>query len=807
MGSRKLKPEELRKVCDPSVFPFKTTEDYIFEYEPVHQERGVGSIDFGLNVKSDGYNIFVCGSAGTGRNTQVKKAVYQLAAQEKTPGDWIYVYNFIHEDEPAAITLPAGMGRVFKKDMEEMVDDLRAEIPKAFVSEDYEKRKHDLLGEYKQKRETSLQEIEDRAFKQGFVLKQTATGVILVSRIGDKPMEAEAYERLSSAEKKKIEKTKSKLHVKIEQVLSEVRALEKEAKNRIKDLEKEIALFSVRHMIDELRARYNESEDIIRHLNRVQENILTNIDIFKEEEETGVVPLLGVKGAVKENAFKKYEVNLLIDHSHSEGAPVIIEPNPTYYNLLGRIEYVAHFGSMTTDFTMIAPGALHKANGGYLILQAMDVLSAFMAWEALKRVIRNRQIKVEDINEQFRLISTTSLKPEPIPCDIKIIMVGPLWLHQLLYRFDENFRKMFKVKADFDTEMSKDPEKIKKYAAFIKVRCDSEGLRHFDRKAVARIVEYGSRVADDKDKLSARFVYIADILREANYWAGKDHAQYVRVKHIRKAIEEKVYRSNLIEGKIAELIEKNVLMIDADGTETGQINGLAVYDMGEYMFGKPSRITARTFMGKKGVVDIERQVKMGGKIHSKGMMILGGYLGGKFGQERPLSLSASICFEQSYEGVDGDSASSTEAYCLLSALSGIPLKQSIAVTGSMNQHGKVQPVGGINEKIEGFYRVCKTKGLTGRQGVMMPALNVRHLMLKEEVIEAVKDGRFHIWMVSTIEEGIEILTGKKAGIRGKNGKYPPGTVNYLVNKKLREYSERLSETKKPGSKGKKARRK
>jgi len=399
---------------------------------------------------------------------------------------------------------------------------------------------------------------------------------------------------------------------------------------------------------------------------------------------------------------------------------------------------------------------------------------------------------VEDINEQFRVISTTSLKPRPIPSDIKIILVGPPWLYQYLYKFDEDFRKMFKIKADFDIEMDRNTQKINKYAAFIKARCEEEGLRHFDRKAVAKVVEYGSKLISDQEKLSARFMSIADILREANYWAGKDNAEYVDAPHIKRAIKEKIYRSNLIEEKISELIQKDVLMIDVDSSACGQVNGLAVIDMGEYMFGKPSRITSRSYMGKAGLVDIERQVKMGGNIHSKGVMILTGFLGEKFAQDAPLSLSASICFEQSYDGVDGDSASSTEAYCLLSSLSGIPIKQSIAVTGSMNQHGTVQPVGGINEKIEGFYHVCKVKGITGKQGVIIPEANRKHLMLKEEVIELVKKNKFHIWSVSTIDEGIELLTGKKAGKKDKNGKYPKDTINYLVSKKLGEYSKKFS---------------
>ncbi len=792
---KKLKAEDLKKVCDASLFPFKTTEDYVFEQEPLHQERGVSAIDFGLNVKSDGYNIFVCGATGTGRNTQVTKAVNEIAARQKTPDDWIYVNNFIHEDEPVALRLPAGRGVMFKKDMEELIEELKVEIPKAFESEDYETRKQNLLKEYKRKRDAALEDIENKAFEEGFVLKQSATGVILVPRSGEEAMTTEEYEGLSEEQKEATERKKHELHIKIEQVLSEVRAMEKDAKTKIKQLEKEVVLFSVKHIIDELRFKYREFEDVVEHLNYVQQDVVDNIDVFKSEEEEGQVALFGIKTTSKKVAFRKYEINLLVDHRHSKGAPVISEPNPTYYNLLGRIEYMSQFGSMTTDFAMIAPGALHKANGGYLILQAMDVLSSFMAWEAIKRVIRNHEIKVEDINEQFRLISTTSLKPKPIPSEIKIIMIGAPWLYQLLYRFDEDFRKMFKIKADFDIEMDRDGAKVEKYAAFIKVRCEEEGLRHFEREAVAKVVEYGSRLSQDQEKLSARFMYIADILREANYWAAQDNAEYVDSSHIEKAIHEKIYRSNMIEEKIVELINKNVLMIDVEGATVGQVNGLAVLDIGEYMFGKPSRITARTYMGKSGVVDIERQVKMSGNIHSKGVMILSGYLGEKFAQEAPLSLSASICFEQSYEGVEGDSASSTEAYCLLSSLSDVPIKQSIAVTGSMNQHGMIQPVGGINEKIEGFYHVCKVKGLTGQQGVIIPALNVKHLMLKEEVIDAVKKKKFHIWAISTVDEGIEILTGKKAGEKDKRGKYPRGSINYLVAHKLQEYSEKFSKLK------------
>lgn len=791
---RELKPEELKKKCDPSIFPFKTTDDYEFENEPQHQERGTSAIDFGLNIKSEGFNIFVCGAAGTGRSTQVTSAVNEIAAREPVPEDWVYVNNFVTEDEPLAISLPAGRGIIFKKDMEELIAELKEEIPKAFESEDYEARRQDLLKVYKKKRDETLQRVEEDAIKEGFVLKQSATGVILVPAKDENPLTAEEFENLPEEEKQEIEKKKHGLHIKIEQALGEVRVMEKAAKHKIRELEQEVVLFSVKHIIDELRFKYREFENVVEHLNHVQHDVVTNISLFREDDEDPQAIILGGRGPAKQNMLKKYEVNLLVDRRHTKGAPVIKEVNPNYYNLVGRIEYVAQIGSMTTDFTMIAPGALHKANGGYLILQAMDVFSSFMAWDALKRVIKNHEIKVEDINEQFRLISTSSLKPKAIASNIKVIMIGPAWMYHLLYKFDEDFRKMFKVKADFDVTADRNKAMIDKYAAFVKVRCEEEGLRHFDRSAVARVIEYGSRMTEDQEKLSVRFMYVADLLRESDYWAGRENAEYVVEEHVEKALKEKVYRSSMIEEKIREYIGKNILMIDVEGSMTGQVNGLAVLDMGGYMFGKPSRITVTAYMGKNGVVDIERQVKMGGAIHSKGMLILSGYIGGKFAQERPLSLSASICFEQSYDGVDGDSASSTEAYGLLSSLSDVPIDQSIAVTGSMNQHGMVQPIGGVNEKIEGYYYVCKMKGITGTQGVIIPEGNVKHLMLCDEVIDAVEKKKFHIWSVKTVDEGIEILTGKKAGKKDKTGRYPKGTINYLVDKKLREYSEKFSKT-------------
>ncbi|MCM8811234.1 MAG: Lon protease family protein, partial [Candidatus Omnitrophica bacterium] len=522
-----------------------------------------------------------------------------------------------------------------------------------------------------------------------------------------------------------------------------------------------------------------------------EKDMIENIDDFKEKKEIELLP--GLKLPDRESSLYRYTVNVLIDNSQTKGAPVVKETNPTAYNLCGRIEYRPHFGAMVTDFTMIKHGALHKANGGYLILQVLDLFKNYYAWETLKRALKNNEIVIEDLNEQFRLINTPTLRPKPIPLDLKVILIGHPIFYYLLYAYDEDFRKLFKVRADFSLTMDKDEEGYKNYASFISKICKEENLKHFDKFAVGKVIEYGSRIVEDRDKLTTRFLEIADLIREANFWADLDNSTIVKEKHIKKALEEKIYRSNLIEKRIEELIKEGTIMVDTDGEKVGQINGLSVISLGDYSFGKPSKITCNIYIGRGGIVNIDREVKLAGRIHNKGFLILNNYINEKYGQEHPISFSASICFEQLYEEIEGDSASSTEVYVLLSALSNIPIKQGIAVTGSVNQKGEIQPVGGINEKIEGFYYTCKAKGLTGKQGVIIPEKNLKHLVLNDEVIEAVEKGLFHIWAVKTIDEGIEILTGLPAGVKDKNGKYPEGTVNYLVSKRIKELTERYLE--------------
>jgi lon-related putative ATP-dependent protease len=557
-------------------------------------------------------------------------------------------------------------------------------------------------------------------------------------------------------------------------------------------LDRNLGLAAVGHHIDPLKVKYADFPKVTEYLEAVQEDILLNLEDFKDHSPQQPSPIPGMRAPHQEPSFERYAVNVLVDNKDTVGAPVVFEPNPTYSNLFGRIEHVMQMGGMaTTNFTLVKPGALHRANGGYLIVDAREVLINPFSWDSLKRCIKNCEIKIEDVLEQYRFMSVASLKPEAVPLQLKIIMIGAPWIYYLLFHMEPDYRKLFKVKADFDSRVTRTPEIMKEYALFVATHCKNENLLPFDRSGVAALLEFSSRIVEDQAKLSSQFMEISDLIREASYWAEKEKSPIVTRQIVMRAIEEEIYRNNRIEERIQEMIEEGTIMVDTAGTEVGQINGLSVLSLGDYMFGRPSRLTVRVYTGRGGMVNIEREVKLSGPIHDKGVLILTGYLGGKYAHDKPLSFSASICFEQSYEGVEGDSASSTELYGLLSALSGVPIRQGIAVTGSVNQLGKVQPIGGVNYKIEGFYAVCKAKGLTGEQGVMIPETNVRHLMLKDEVVEAVKSGKFHIWSVSTIEQGIEILTGIPAGELDEEGGYPEGSINYLVDKRLHEFGESM----------------
>lgn len=792
-----LDVSELRNICDPSLIEFESTDVISPEAPIIGQDRALAAIDFGINIDSEGFNIYVSGYAGTGRNTAILESVKKIALEKRVPDDICYIYNFIKPDEPRSLKLPAGLGYSFKRDMDSFTSDLEKEVKKVFLSEDYEKHKKEIVDRYDEKKEALELELNEFARSKGFALQQTLTGLVAVPVYNGHPIKEEEYERLSDDEKSGLKQNEDDVYQKLYDTLRSGREFERGMKDEVRKLDSKAGLYSIGHLIDDLKKKYASHTGIVRYLNEVQDDILKNLDALKKEPEARELPFLAeASGHEKETIINRYHVNLIIDNCDMKGAPVVVETNPTYYNITGQVEYRAQFGILTTDFMHIKAGSAHKASGGFLIMQAHELFMDYFAWDALKKILRYKQIKIENLAERYGVTPTTGLKPEPVPVDLKVIIVGnPIYYH-LLYIYDEDFRKLFKVKADFDTTVKRTDDFLRHYALFVARKCADEKTLPFGRDAVAKVIDYGTRLASHKDKLSTRFQEVTDIIRQSDYWARREDAKVVLPGHVKKAIEEKVYRSNMVEKKIQELFEEGTLFVDTDGTKTGQINGMSVIDLGDHAFGMPSRITARTFLGRGSIMNIEREVKMSGRIHSKGVLILSGYLGHKFARNKPLALSASIAFEQLYEEVEGDSASSAELYCLISSIAEIPLKQGIAVTGSVNQLGRVQPIGGVNEKIEGFYEVCKLKGLTSLQGVMIPRSNIKHIMLKDEVVDAVKGKKFHIYAVDTIEEGISILTGMPAGCPGPMGKYPKGTVFNKVDSTLSKYASLMTRVKK-----------
>ncbi|TAN43460.1 MAG: ATP-binding protein [Nitrospirae bacterium] len=790
-----LKPEELFNRCDPGFFAFETTADLSKLSGTIGQEKALYAIDFGLELSSKGFNIFALGESGTGKMRTVKALLQEKASKEKPPPDWCYVYNFKEPDVPQAIEMPAGQAAAFKKDMDDLIKVLRVEIPKAFESKEYEKQRSRIIDEFQQIQKTQFAKMEEEAKAKGFSIRKGSSGVVIVPLKKDgEPLTEEEFGGLDDEARHKVENFGKVLQEKLDDIVREVRRDEKKAKEKLTALERDVALGALGHHMEELRAKYKDYEKIVFFLDGAKEDILSHLDDFKTVEEQPS-PLPFLKQPKQEVSYARFAVNVIVNNSGCSGAPVVFESNPTYLNIFGRIEYKVQYGMALTDFTMIKAGSLHMANGGYIVINALDLLKNIFSYEALKRAVKNREIKIEDAWEQYRLVSTTSLKPEPVPLNVKIILIGNPYLYYLLYNLDEEYKSLFKVKADFDSRMKRLPENINKYAAFTATCQQEEGLLPFDRSGIAKIVDFGSRLAGHQEKLSTKFSEIADLIREAHYWASKAGSDAVKDVHVSRAFKEKILRSNRIEELIREMMLEGTLIVDTGGEKTGQVNGLAVLDMGDYSFGKPSRITARTYTGKSGVVNIERETKMSGKVHEKAIMILTSYLGGKYAVKKPISLSASITFEQLYEMVEGDSATCAELYALLSSISGVPLKQGIAVTGSMDQNGDVQPIGGVNEKIEGFFALCKERGLDGSHGVIIPRKNIKHLALNEDVTDAVRNGLFRVYAINGMEEGLEILAGRPAGRMNDDGSYPEGTINYLVFKRLREMTEALEKKK------------
>jgi len=789
--NHELVARNLRWTCDPAVFSFQTTAELPPLQGIVEQERPTRAIRFGLDITSPGYNIYVSGLTGTGKTTVIKIFLDQIAAKMPVPDDWCYVYNFRDPNSPTILNLPAGQAKVFKSEMDEFVRILKTEIPKVFESKEYEESVNSLLRENQAVQQVLLGQLSEKAHAQGFEIEITNVGVSLLPMVDGKPISPEQYETLDAEAKRQIETGRASLGPDIQSFLRQVRDINKDSRDKINDLHRKMGLYVVGSRIEGIREQHAGFPLVVSFLKDVEEHILSHLEEFTEDSSKQDPAAAQIRLEPQADPFQKYRVNIVVDNTGLQGAPVVIETNPTYYNLFGRVERRAQFGTLSADFTLIRAGSYPKANGGFLVVNAHDVLLNAGVWEMLKRTVKNKEVRIEDIAEQFGIVPVAGMRPSPIPVNVKVIMIGHQFIYHELYAVDEDFRKIFKVKADFDSEMPRDAQGYQNYASFINSRCNDEGLLHFDPSGVAEVVEYGAWLVDNQEKLSARFSDVADIVREASYWARNAGRGVVSAEHVQKAVDEKCYRSSLIEERIRNLITEGTLLVDVSGEAVGQVNGLAVVDLGDIRFGRPSRITAKTYMGKSGVIDIERESKMSGHIYEKGVLILSGYLGARYAQERPLSLTASLCFEQSYEGIDGDSASSTELYALLSSLSGVPIKQGIAVTGSVNQSGQIQPIGGVNQKIEGFFDVCNARGLTGEQGVMVPVQNVRNLMLRKDIVDAVAAGKFRIFAVSTIDEGIEILTGRPSGARAAGSGYPEGTINCLVERRLQEFAEGL----------------
>jgi len=773
----------------------KTTE----ELEPLEgiigQDRAVKSLKFGLNIENNGFNIYVSGYSGTGRTTSVKEFVQDIAKTKPTPYDWCYVNNFKDSYQPNAIKLPAGKGKCFQEDMKNFISSIRVLLPKTFESKDYVEKRDSIIKNIESKKEKLLSDLNRRAAESGFVLKSTQIGVFIVPLIDGKILSDQEFLSLPQEKIEEIRQKREKVNDDLKITMEEVRDLDKILNEELKKLNHDVALYTIEKSVNDIKDKYKKIDEVLEFIEDVKDDILKNVDIFisgqsQDFSSAQLFPWM------KDVPFKKYEVNLIVDNSSLKGAPVIIEKNPTYQNLFGRIEKEAQFGVLTTDFTMIRGGSLHNANGGFLVMPVEELLKNFFSWDSLKMALLDKKITIEEAGEKLGFITTKGLKPEPIPLNIKIVLIGNPIYYYLLHSLDEDFKKLFKIKADFDIEMDKTSENIKKYASFICMLCKKENLKHIDAEAVAKIIDYGSRLAENKNKLTTKFSAISDLIFEANYYAQLEKSKYIKQSHVLKALDEKVYRSNLLAEKIRELIANGTILIDIEGEKIGQVNGLSVIDLGDYSFGRPSRVTVTIGIGKDGIIDIERETKLGGPIHTKGVLILGGYLTEKFSKDKPLNLSARIVFEQSYSGVEGDSASSAELYALLSALSDIPIKQNFAVTGSVNQKGQIQAIGGVNEKIEGFFEICKIKGFTGEQGVIIPEANIKNLMLKDEVVEAVKQKKFHIYAVKTVDEGIEILTGVKAGKLKPDGTFEKNSINYRIDLRLRDFIKKMKKSSK-----------
>lgn len=795
-NKNELSYKDLKMTCNPNVFNFETTADLESIQDGIGQDRGIKALEFGLQVDVKGYNLYLEGPSGVGKTMYTKNYLQKVAAKKKVPSDWCYIYNFENPNQPIAVELPAGQGKEFKEAMDGFIKEIRKDIQKTFNNDDFEKEKALIKQEFEAKRSALLDKLNEDASKYNFQVKAAQNGIYMMPVVDGKAIEEEEFEKLEDEIKQQYEEKSVLVQEQIMNVIGQIKEIERQSDKKISEWQSNVALLTVNVHINYLKSKYKRNKKINKFLTDVKQDVLKNIPTFLEDS-TKQAQAQNQPGPNnrKPDPCLNYRVNLFVDNSNKEGAPVIMDSNYSYHNIFGTLEYENYYGSLKTDHTMLKPGLMQQANGGYIIFQAKDLLANSACYEALKKALRMKELGIENTVEQRSSMVLISLKPEPIPLNLKVILIGNSNIYQTLLAMDSDFRKLFKIKVEFEESAAITNENLNKLAQIIHGFCDNEELPHLDKEAMARLVEYGSKLAGSHNKVSTKFDHLMQVVGEAATWAKISRSKLVTAKFIDKALAQRIERVKKYDKKYLEMIQQNTLLINTSGFEVGQINGLTVMTIGDYTFGKPAKITVNTYTGKSGIVNIEREVEISGPSHSKGVLILTGYLGEMFAQDIPLCLTASICFEQLYNGVDGDSASSTELYGLLSSLSGIPINQSIAVTGSVNQKGEIQPIGGVNEKIEGYFQVCKVRGLDGSHGVMIPVQNVDNLQLSDEVIQAVKDKKFHIYSVSSIEEGIEVLTGVPAGKKDKNGHFPAGTINYLVYEKLKKYAKVSSELK------------
>ncbi|WP_120190945.1 Lon protease family protein [Ammoniphilus oxalaticus] len=784
--SRQVPAAQLRGDIKADDFPFETTNEIESLSDVVFgQKRAERASEFGLKVKQPGYNLFLVGPSGSGKSAYALAKVTEMAEDGQAPNDWCYVYNFESPDHPLAISFPAGQAAQFKQTIETLIKDIERNARAAFASEEFEKKRKSVHKTFNDQAEEIWKQLEQYAKDQNFGVEKTQQGYLTVPLRFGRPISKEEFKAMPEAEQDELNQKGKEVEAEVTEAARRIELVERQLEEEYDKLKKKMAREAVNDLFAALLDLYADNEKVLTYLTKMHDDVSENYRLFQGSdgsEENFLFPF--VESKVRST---RYQVNVFVDRSKLTGAPVVFETNPSYHNLFGKVEYRGSFGSMSTDFTMIKPGALHTSNGGYLIVQAAELLANPLSWIMLKRTLKTRQIRIENVLEEQALVSTAGIKPEEIPLDVKVVMIGSAHLYHLLAQWDEDFHKIFKVKVEFDTDMEKSAEHIQDFASFVKRYTEESGLLPFHRGALASLMNYSSRLAGDQRKLSTRFHDITKIIVESSFWAEQAEALVVEEAHLRQALDEQEYRSSRIAERIREMIADGTLMVDTEGEVVGQINGLAVLQTGDYMFGQPHRITAQTYLGRKGILNIERETSLSGQLHDKGLLILSGYLNGKFAQERPLPISASVTFEQTYSMIDGDSASSTELYALLSSLSQTGIKQGIAVTGSVNQKGEIQPIGGVNEKIEGFFYVCAAKGLTGEQGVIIPHQNVKNLGLKADVAEAIERGQFHVWSVETIEQGIEMLTGESAE-----------TIFARVEQRLNQMFERLKALERKG---------